>query len=120
LAPPSEAAFAFPPNSGRILGRECWAWVAYLSHNLPCSWSVRCIQNLSNKQRLESFPNNSRKWTRLQILHQIIAIRSYKDDGRQALIQIQGHMLTGSFGALKPDIQVGCKSQLYHLTIINK
>lgn len=77
--------YFFARNSGRILERDPWAREAYLSHHLPCGWSVRSIQDLPNKQRLESFPYDAGQRTGLQILHQIIAIRSYEEDERQIL-----------------------------------
>lgn len=84
---PSEATFIF---LSIILVGFCkgasWAQAAYLSHNLLCDWSVRCIQDLPNKQGLESFPYDAGKRTGLQILHQIIAIRSYEEDERQIFV----------------------------------
>lgn len=78
--------YIFVLNSRKSLLRASQAQVAYLSHKLPCDWSIRCIQDLSNKQGLESFPYDAGKRTGLQILHQIIAIRSCEKDERQIFV----------------------------------
>lgn len=84
---PSEATFyIFVLNSRKSLLRPLRPRVAYLSHKLPCDWSIRCIQDLSNKQGLESFPYDVGKRTGLQILHQIIAMRSCEKDERQIFV----------------------------------
>lgn len=71
----------------RILGRKSWAWPAYLSHDLPRGWSVGCVQDLPNKQRLESFPYDAGERTGLQALHHIIAVRTCGNE-RQMFIGV--------------------------------
>lgn len=84
--------YIFVLNSRKSLLRASRTQVAYLSHKLPCDWSVRCIQDLSNKQGLESFPYDAGKRTGLQILHQVIAIRSCEKNERQIFVCMVIHL----------------------------
>lgn len=116
---PEEPGFAqYTPSgttcdSSRILERKSWAWAPYLSHDLPRGWSVRCIQDLPNKQRLESFPYDAGERTGLQTLHHIIAIRTC-DDERQMFTCVLTDLweLTGLWSQRDSP---RFKSLLYHL-----
>lgn len=57
-----------------------------LTSVISCLVTGGQCRDLSNKQGLESFPYDAGKRTGLQILHQIIAIRSCEKDERQIFV----------------------------------